>query len=34
MRQYNCPNPPGMTLESGGGQGTAYSHWSRKVASN
>ena len=33
-RQYGCENAPGMALETGGGSGTAYSHWSRKTALN
>lgn len=33
-RQYGCANPIGMPLETGGGQGTALSHWSRKTAFN
>jgi hypothetical protein len=32
--QYGCEDGPGMLLESGGGQGTAMSHWSYKAAYN
>lgn len=33
-KQYACTTAPGMLLESNGGQGTAGSHWSYKLAYN
>ena len=32
--QYGCTTTPGMLLETGGGAGTAMSHWSYKAAYN